>query len=106
MTSNKPLSYRLKPKALEDLEEIWRYTAETWSLSQADIYQDALANSFKLIAGMPEVARERMEFDPPVRIHVHQSHLIVYIILDEHIEIVRVLGGRQDWHTILQALEI
>ena len=51
------------------------------------------------------MAREWTEFDPPVRIHVHRSHLIVYTQRDDHIVVLRVLGGRQDWQAILRALE-
>jgi toxin ParE1/3/4 len=95
----------LSPKALTDLEEIWRYTAETWSIDQADRYVDALTHMFDVIAAMPTIARERAEFDPPVRIHAHQSHLIIYTIGDDHIVVLRLLGARQDWSAILHAME-
>jgi len=35
--------------------------------------------------------RKRSEFSPPVRIHHHIRHLVVYLIEDAHITIVRVL---------------
>lgn len=54
---------------------------------------------------MPESARERTEFDPPVRILPSASHLIVYRIATDHIAILRVLGGRQDWQTILASVD-
>lgn len=38
MASNKPKPYRLRPRALDDLESIWLYTAKQWSVDQADIY--------------------------------------------------------------------
>ena len=63
-------AYRLTPRALADLEDIWRYSAETWSAAQADQHVDALAQSFGMITALPVLARERLEFTPPVRIHV------------------------------------
>ncbi|AXS40001.1 type II toxin-antitoxin system RelE/ParE family toxin [Breoghania sp. L-A4] len=92
------------PKALGDLDDIWRYTAETWSLDQADTYIDELARSFETLAATPEMARERTEFDPPVRIHSHKSHMIIYTVDDDHVMVLRVLGGQQNWQAILQAI--
>ena len=105
MSFVRPTHYRLTPKALTDLDDIWRYTAEIWSISQADNYVDDLAHIFEVIVGMPEVARERLEFTPPVRIHAHNRHLIIYVIIDDHIAILRLLGGRQDWQAALSAIE-
>jgi len=38
----KPLPYRISKKAVSDLEEIWLYTAEKWSVLQADRYYSLL----------------------------------------------------------------
>lgn len=106
MSFDEARPYRLTPRALDDLEEIWRYTAETWSIIQADRYTDDLARVFETIATLPTLARERTEFDPPVRIHTHESHLIVYVLTDDHVVILRLLGGRQDWVSILKAADL
>ncbi|MCW0183083.1 MAG: type II toxin-antitoxin system RelE/ParE family toxin [Zavarzinia sp.] len=106
MVPAEPPAYRLSPRALADLEDIWRYTAATWSIEQADRYVDDLTRAFETVARMPTLARERGEFTPPVRIHVHQSHLIVYTIADTDIVILRLLGGRQDWLSILKAADL
>ncbi len=103
MSFDEARSYRLAPSAIDDLEDIWRYTAESWSVAQADRYTDDLARVFETIAALPTLARERPEFDPPVRIHTHESHLIIYLLVDDQVVIVRLLGGRQDWVSILKA---
>jgi toxin ParE1/3/4 len=97
--------FRLAPRALADLDDIWRYSAETWSIEQADRYIDELARMFETITAMPTLARERRAFKPPVRIHVHESHLIVYTTTGDDVTIVRLLGGRQDWVSVLKASE-
>jgi toxin ParE1/3/4 len=97
--------YRLAPRALADLDDIWRFSAEKWSIEQADRYIDDLVRIFETIATMPTLARERSEFKPPVRIHVHESHLIVYMIAEDYVQILRLLGGRQDWVPILKAAD-
>ena len=97
--------YRLTPRALADLDDIWRFSAETWSIEQADRYVVELVRMFEAIAAMPTLARERSEFTPPVRIHVHESHLIVYTVAEDHVAILRLLGGRQDWVSLLKAAD-
>lgn len=41
MSPSDLIGYRLTPKAEADLEDIWFYTAESWSPAQADRYIDA-----------------------------------------------------------------
>ena len=106
MSSGDGRDYRLTPSALQDLDDIWRYSAETWSIEQADEYIDQLVMVFETITSQPTIARERNEFTPPVRIQVHESHLIVYSFLAEQITIFRILGARQDWILILKAADL
>jgi toxin ParE1/3/4 len=97
--------YRFTPKAEEDLEDIWRYSAETWSADQADIYIDTLIRTIETLVAMPTLARERMEFHPPVRIHPSAEHLIIYYMDADQIHIVRILGGRQNWRALLEVID-
>lgn len=55
------------------------------------------------IASMPEIAREHVEFDPPVRIYPSAEHLIVYLVGEAEVTIVRVLAGRTNWQLVLGA---
>lgn len=80
MTAGECTEYRLTPKAEDDLEAIWRYSAETWSAEQADTYIETLIRTIETSVAMPTIARERLEFDPPVRIHQSDEHLIIYYI--------------------------
>eukprot|EP01041_Mallomonas_annulata_P034378 gene34378-57135_t len=48
-----------------NLEGIWAYGAETWSVNQADRYLDELTHAFERIAQSPTLFRERLEFSPP-----------------------------------------
>jgi toxin ParE1/3/4 len=75
MSSGEAGRYRLTPAALDDLDEVWRFSAERWSIQREDDHLDRLAALFDTIAAMPTVARERAEFTPPVRIHTHDSHV-------------------------------
>lgn len=100
MAPGEPRGYRLTPRALADLDDIWRHSAETWFAAQADRQVDALAAVFELIATLPGLARERPEFTPPVRIHVHEGHPVIYRVAEAQLVILRLFGARQDWVTI------
>ncbi|MCB9931460.1 MAG: type II toxin-antitoxin system RelE/ParE family toxin [Alphaproteobacteria bacterium] len=98
-------SYRLRPAAQADLEGIWRYTAEQWSADQADRYVDGLQATIALLVSMPEIARERREFVPPVRIHPSARHLIIYRIEDDILAVLRIVAQRQNWRALLDSSE-
>lgn len=101
MTAARSVRYRLAPAAEADLEGIWRYTAQTWSVTQADRYLDSIEKTFDTLLSMPEIARERTEFQPPVRVYPSGQHLIIYRIEPDYIAILRVLSGRQNWQALL-----
>lgn len=65
----------------------------TWSAAQADRYTDILEDTLERLLFMPELARERGEFDPPVRIHPSAEHLIIYRIEGNQLLILRALGA-------------
>ena len=97
--------YRLTPKAEEDLAAIWRLSAETWSAAQSDTYLDTLVATIDTIVAMPPLARERREFDPPVRIHSTAEHVIIYLVDGDVIVVIRILGGRQNLRAMLYLID-
>jgi toxin ParE1/3/4 len=105
MTESSLTTYRLTPAAQKDLADIWLYTTQQWSVPQADRYTDILEDTLERLLFMPEMARERPEFDPPVHIHPSSNHLIIYRIENDHLSILRILGASQDWQTILRSVD-
>ncbi len=95
------LSVRLRPAAEQDLSDIWKYTAETWSEDQAAVYLSGIGQACSRLAEFPEMARLRMEFSPPVRIFPYQQHVIVYVETSEVLDVLRVLHGRGNWVGLL-----
>jgi toxin ParE1/3/4 len=82
--------------AEQDLLDIWLHTFTERGERQADAYLDDLSEVISLLAEQPQIARERTEFSPPVRIHPHAHHLIVYIANSGGVNIVRVLHESMD----------
>ena len=92
--------FRLSCRAEEDLIQIYVTGVQAFGLAQAERYQNALEASFDLIAAHPEIARERHELRPPVRIHRHGSHVVIYLIEKTGPFIVRGRHGREDWDEV------
>ena len=95
--------FRLLPAAERDLEAIWQYTTEIWGINQAHAYIDGLVDIFQLLSENPLMCRERKEFNPPVHIHHHAHHLIVFVLSEMGIDVVRVLHESMDIDTQLDA---
>lgn len=90
------LDWTLRPTAEADLAEIWQTGAARWGMAQAERYIDGLFVVFDLIARFPDLARERVEFTPPIRIHPTGSHLVIYRTDGPEVEIIRILHARQN----------
>jgi toxin ParE1/3/4 len=88
--------FKLSKKAEQDLKEIYQYGYRECGEKRADKYIQELEKVFVLLAENPLLCRERIEFVPPVRIHPHNNHLIVYICRAEGILIVRLLHQSMD----------
>ncbi|MCB9992627.1 MAG: type II toxin-antitoxin system RelE/ParE family toxin [Hyphomicrobiaceae bacterium] len=94
------MGFRLTAKAEEDILRIFAEGAERFGIMRAEAYHLELAALFDLIAANPQIALERHEIAPPVRIHPHKSHLIVYLTdPDGGVLIVRIRHGQEDWES-------
>jgi len=101
MPEPKSVEYRLSPAALSDLDAIWDYTARTWSVNQAETYIRGLATDMDLLVQHPQLARERTEIRPPVRLYRSGSHLILYRIEAGWLDVLRIVHARQNWAAYL-----
>lgn len=86
----------IRPAAQADLAEIWRHGCATWGADQADRYADSLFALFDLLADFPEMARERHEISPPVRIQPNGAHLVIYRATGQGVEIIRLMHAHQN----------
>ncbi|CAN7245353.1 type II toxin-antitoxin system RelE/ParE family toxin [Aminobacter sp. LjRoot7] len=82
------------PAAEADLGQIWRYTAETWNPDQADEYIMQIHSSCtELATGQGRsLADIRAGY---LKLSIG-SHFIVYRIVEETIDVVRILHQRMD----------
>jgi len=87
--------YRLSPKAESDLENIWRYSAEHWSDSQADRYVN------EIFSACGDLARGiRKGRNVPIRSgylkYPVASHFIYYRFRTDQLHVIRILHQRMD----------
>jgi toxin ParE1/3/4 len=97
------MPYKTSSLADEDIVRIYVQGARTFDAAQAELYFNDLIRCFDLLTERPLIARKRSEFSPPVRVHFHRAHVIVYFVRAEEILIVRGLDGRQDWQELFRA---
>nr|WP_281547476.1 type II toxin-antitoxin system RelE/ParE family toxin [Alistipes onderdonkii] len=85
-------------KAVNDLSDIWDYTADMWSENQADQYYDMIIASCRKIAGNPVLfGRQYKEIAEALYGFKANKHIIFYMVSDEgDIEIIRILHERMD----------
>jgi len=88
--------YRLLPAARLDLENIWRYSFETWPLQQADDYQRQLVDAFSALAKGTKRSRDSQAIRPGYFSAVCNSHCIFYRKTETGILVVRILHQRMD----------
>ncbi|NBV92767.1 MAG: type II toxin-antitoxin system RelE/ParE family toxin [Flavobacteriia bacterium] len=90
----------LTKKAVEDLEEIWDYTVETWSENQAEIYYSLLIDSCQELSNKPNLGKSYEVVEKNVLGFKSGQHIIFYRIVTE-IEVVRILHFMMDIKKLL-----
>ncbi len=89
--------YKLTNKAVDDLNEIWDYTADEWSEEQADKYYNMLLNSCQDIANNPNLGKNYDGIMTDLFGLKANRHIIFYRKTKSvPIEITRILHGRMD----------
>ena len=89
--------YFINEKALEDINNIWIYTAENWSVEQADRYYNLIYDEIEYIVRNFEMARDFGKIRKSYKYSKVKSHLIFFKKdITNEIEIVRVLHERMD----------
>ena len=83
-------SFALLPLAEIDLEEIWFYTFQNWSLAQADSDYREIVVAFEGLASGTKRGRE-VEVRPDYLKYPVGSHMIYFRVSSDQIEVVQVL---------------
>ncbi len=95
------MPFRLSIAADQDVRDIHTFGTLSFGERQADSYLKALMKEFEFVGANPRASRERREINPPVRVHVTGSHLIIYSIDERGAFILRIMHDHADWQTEL-----
>ena len=92
------MKYEISEKAFEDIENIWLYTVETWSVERADRYYNLIFDEIEFIAENPLLGRDYSHVRKNYRSIRVQSHFIFYRYRKEEkiVEIIRILHQSMD----------
>ncbi|MFZ5940891.1 MAG: type II toxin-antitoxin system RelE/ParE family toxin [Bacteroidota bacterium] len=91
------MRYTISKKANQDIENIWLYTYENWSLEQADRYYNLILDEIEFIAENFESGKSVDYIKEGYRTSTVKSHIIFYKKSKSNIvEIIRVLHQKMD----------
>ena len=86
----------ISKKAISDLEEIWLYTLETWSLEQADRYYNLIVDEINYICKSKNAGKSMEHVRKGYRASKVKSHIIFYRVINDTIEVIRILHEQMD----------
>ena len=91
------MRYSISEKANQDIEKIWLYTLENWSLEQADRYYNLILDEIEFISENFESGKSADYIKKGYRSSIVKSHIIFYKKSSSNIvEIIRVLHQKMD----------
>ena len=90
-------SYKLSRRASEDLDTIYEYGIFTFGHQQARNYILELEKNLQLIAKSPKIGKKFSSHKRQLLQFNFKSHTVFYMIDDNFIRIIRILGARMDF---------
>lgn len=92
------MNFRISVKAAEDLEKIWLYTYENWSIEQADRYLNLIFDEISFLAKNPQNGVEFGDVRSGYLYSKVKSHLIFYKRNEKKkvVDVIRILHERMD----------
>lgn len=90
--------YKISKEAQIDIENIWLYTFEAWSIEQADRYFNLIIDEIEFLAQNPNSGKDFNYIRKSYYRSKVKSHFIFYRInlKDNVIEIIRILHQQMD----------
>ena len=83
------------PAAQSDIADIWDYSADQWSVDQADRYTSDIHDLCLALAAGRKQGRTVQVRAGYLKCPVG-AHMVYFCDFDDRIEIIRILHGRQD----------
>lgn len=88
-------TYKLTPEANEDLTDIWAYGVRNHGEQQADAYLLGLLERFEKLAHQPYLYQAVDDVKQGYRRSVYGINSIYYRVIDDGVEIIRILRHQE-----------
>lgn len=88
------MKIEISAQANADLDRMVQEGLSQFGRKQTEGYLESVYAAFRMIADFPYANREYAEFEPPLRVYSHRSHLILYLVDDGLLSIIRIRHGR------------
>ncbi len=88
-------NFKLTPAAEQDLKDIWLYIAQD-NHRAADKLLDRIEAQCELLANHPQLGPAREDIARSLRYHPLANYLILYRVIPQGVEIVRVAHGARN----------
>jgi len=89
-------TFRITPRAEQDLKNIGRYSLKMWGRDQRDVYLRAIDRRFAWLAERPERGRHRPDVREGYHSYLQGSHIVFYLIRYGGIDIIGTPHQRMD----------
>lgn len=94
--------YIISEKAIEDLNTIWIYTAENWSVEQANRYYNLIVDEIEYVSENFELTKDFGNLRKNYKYSKVKSHLVFFRKTENaEMEVVRILHERMDVQNII-----
>lgn len=90
-------SYRLYPKAITDLENIYLYGVSLFGLKKAENYIKSIEDAFQTVANNPDYSRKCDHIRSKLMAWNIESHVIFFKTTKTGIAVIRVLYKSMDY---------
>ena len=81
---------------MREIQEITAYLAKNYGFPQSERFVKNLNSKFSKIVQLPKIGKPRDEILPGSRMLSVDRYLILYAVIGEDVEILRVVSGYRD----------
>lgn len=89
-------SFRITPRAEQDLRNIAHYTLQTWGRKQRNAYLRVIDRRFSWLAENPNLGKPRPDIKEGYYSYPQGSHVIFYLVRKGGIDIIGIPHQRMD----------
>ena len=98
-------TYNLTDEALQDLDDIFKYLS-SYSLDAADRFLDALEKKSENLVAFPQMGKSYEDLAPQLRGVPIDGYIILYRLMGEDIEIIRIVSGYRDLKSLFWEADV